>query len=1080
MKMRYKMSRMLCGLLSVLFIVMTLPCAAMAEDEAETVRVGFFAFDGYHIQDADGHRSGYGYDILQHIAGYAGLKYEYIGYDKSWSDMQDMLERGEIDLVTSAQKTPEREARFDFSSLSIGTSSAILTTKAGNAAYIAADYANWNGMRVGILRGNSRNDRFAEFAAEHGFTYTPRYYDGDDEMVADLMAGGIIDAVLTSNLRQSNGEWVLAQFAASPFYVMVQKGNAALLDKIDYAIAQMDSYEPGFRTKLMNTYYTQSSGENIAYSVEERAFMAESDAAFTAIINPDRAPYSYLDNGMYTGVFYDIAALIVQRSGLSIRFVEAKDRADYWRLVNEGAIDIRFDADYNYNQAEQTGYWLTPAYIEVPIARLFKEDTAKFHSAAILSESDTAQNYSAALQAQDISLAGYASVNDVVNAILSGKQDMALLPLSTAAIAVRDDQTNRLVSEEIYGYCTAYSVAVSSAQSPLLYSILKKAAASIGDADKDAIMLSYADKLEKPFTLIGYIYDYPMHVVIFITALLLLVMLLTALAKGSKRRKLAEQRMVEEQRRNELLHDALARAEKAGAAKSQFLSRVSHEMRTPLNAIIGFIQLSKGEDAKTVQTNLANTDVAAKQLLSVINDVLDTSSIEAGKLKIAQSPFNFKRLVSSITNIYGLQCQQKNLAFEARVTTTTDDYLIGDELRTNQILMNLLGNAVKFTEHGSITLSISQTDMEDSKAVIRFTVSDTGCGMSSEMKERLFKPFEQESAATARKYGGSGLGLSIVKNLVSMMGGSIRVESEPGRGTAFTVDIPYIKSEAGAQMQKIENVDQLRILVVDDEAPEREYISLVLGRIKIRHTCVAGALAALDELEKGEAAKDAYGICIVDWRMPGKTGAETTRMIRERYGKDVIVIVVSAYDYQQAGEDAQEAGADMFLSKPLFQSSLFNLLMTLTGGKLAQEERAQTSWDFSGRRVLLAEDNELNRIIAESFLEKIGISCDSEVNGQLAFEKFLASKPGYYDAILMDIQMPVMDGFEATKAIRESSHPEAKTIPIIAQTAEAFNEDITKALSCGMDAHVAKPIKLDTLAKTLAKAFEHSTSANKA
>lgn len=1073
--LKSKIKRLLCALLCAVCLAAPLPFTALAAETAQTVRVGFFAFDGYHMQDEDGNRSGYGYDILQSIAGYAGFKYKYVGYDKSWDEMQDMLEHGEIDVLTSAQKTPEREELFDFSSSSIGTSSAILTVKAGDTTYMVADYDSWDGIKVGMINGNSRNDRFAEFAEEYGFTYSAVYYDDTDKMIADLQSGGIIDAILTSNLRQTHNEWVLAQFAASPFYIMVKKGNSELLDKINYALEQMDNYEPYFRIKLLNTYYSEDSGDDISYSAEERAFIAaNADTVFTAIINPDRAPYSYLENGQYSGVLYEIAEEIIKRSGLNIEFTEVASRSDYWLAVKAGFADIRFDSDYNYNQAEQTGYWLMPSYLEVPIAQLFRDDTTSFQSAAVLLESDVAENYLETLKEQGIAVKSYGSVDEVVEAVLSGKDDMALLPINTAVLIVRDDERNQLTAEELYGYKTAYSVAVSSEQNPILYSILKKAAASIDSTDTDAIMQRYADDLEKPFTLIGYMYDYPLHIILTLAAVLGISLLTAILISTSRRRKREALLLEETQRRNELLNGALASAEKADAAKSQFLSRVSHEMRTPLNAIIGFIELSKGAEPEKLQSYLEDSDIAAKQLLSVINDVLDMSSIESGKLKIANVPFNFKHLILSITNIYGMQCKQKSIIFETCITTEMDDWLVGDELRVNQILMNLLSNAVKFTESGHVRLTIAQTSVEENKEFLRFEVSDTGCGMSQDMKERLFHPFEQESALTAKKYGGSGLGLSIVKSLVSIMEGTIRVDSVLGEGTTFTVDMPFTKSEAAENMRLSGSFESLRILAVDDEKAELDYISLMLKRLGIRHTCVENGNAALSALKKGEQEQRPYTVCLIDWRMPEMTGVETTKRIRELYGNDVVVIVVSAYDYQQAGESALKAGANMFLAKPLFQSSLFDLLMTLTEGDIAKPEEKPVVWDFTGKRVLLAEDNRLNRIIAEGYLEKCGVICEEALNGQIAVDMFTSSEPGYYDAILMDIQMPVMDGIEATKVIRASNHPEAKTIQIIAQTADAFNEDISRFFSAGMNDHVSKPIKPEVLSKTLGRAFSSS------
>ena len=1050
------------------------PC--LAEDgETETVKVGFFAFAGYHEQSEDGARSGYGYEMLQHLAGYAGFRYEYVGYDKSWSQMQDMLANGEIDLLTSAQKTPEREARFDFSATNIGVSAAILTARAGDTKFMEADYGNWDGIRVGMIEGNSRNDSFADYAAEHGFTYVPVYFGSTDEMLTELQSVGAdkrIDAILTSNLRKTENEWVLAQFASSPFFVMVKKGNTALLDRVDRAIAQLDACEPGFRTKLMNKYYATDNGGEIAFTAEERAYIEKMQGhTFTALINPDRAPYSWAENGALKGVLYDAAQDIIARSGLNVVFLTTADRAAYWHMISEGTADIRFDVVNSYNQAEADGYWLTNPYVTVPIARLYLKKTRDFHTAAAPANRDITDNYAKSMEKLGLAVTYYDSVDETVQAILDEKQDVAFLAMDSATMAIRDDVTNKLAMEEMFGDEISYAVAVNASQSPQLFSILSKAVASLGEKDIDAIRQNYTANLEKKFTLLGYFYEYPIHVLLAAVAVLSVVIMLVIIREQAKRRKAERTHLLKEQQQNELLRDALAAAEKAGEAKSQFLSRVSHEMRTPLNAIIGFIELGKGADREQMENYLASSDLAAKQLLNVINDVLDMSSIESGKLKIASAPFNFKHLVSSITNIYGTQCRQKGVGFETKIITPVDDWMAGDELRVNQILMNLLGNAVKFTTEGHIWLTISQLDVSDEKLFLRFEIADTGCGMSEEMKERLFKPFEQESTATAKNYGGSGLGLSIVKNLAGMMSGSVRVESQQGKGTTFTVDLPFERSEIETEAVLPDKVASLRILAVDDEQGERDYMATVLARMGVRFTCVSSGGEALETLEQAEKEGDLYNVCLIDWRMPEMDGVDTTSRIREKYGKDVIVIVVSAYDFQQAGDSARGAGANLFISKPIFQSTLFDLLMTLTGGEIAKTAEEPQNWDFAGRRVLLVEDNTLNQIVAKGYLAKYNVVVDLAENGQIAVDKFLASEPGWYDAILMDIQMPVMDGYEATKAIRESGHPDAGTVQIIAQTADAFNEDIARALNAGMNAHVGKPIKPSLLAKALYTAF---------
>lgn len=1065
-------SRIICAILCVMCFCAVFPATALAANETETVRVGFFAFDGYHMQDEDGIRSGYGYDLLGHIAGYAGFRYEYVGFDKSWSEMQDMLAGGEIDILTGAPKTDEALERFDFSSKDVGISATILTTMAENDAYQPEAYNTWNGLRIGMVEGAICNDGLARYAKEHHFSYEPVYFTRTEEMLAALKTDASVDVILTSNLRPIEGERIIAQFDSSPFYIMVQKGNTALLEKVNDAITQMDAYEPGFRTKLFNDNYLSKDGSNLFLSAEEQQFIKDMrDTTFTALLSPDRAPYSFTEDGLPAGSMHDAAVEIIARSGLNVEFVVPKDRSEYWQLINSGAIDIRFDAESNYNEAELLGYWQTSPYLEVPITRLYREDAALFDSAAILRDSDIAASYVKALSSQGISVTYYDSVADVAEAVLNGKQSMALLPQNTAAIAVRDDQTNHLASEPMYGYSTAYAVTVNMKCSPFLFSILNKAVSSLNKQDMDAFDMNYWDDLQKPFSLIGYVYDYPLHIVMFVAGIMFVLLLIFGLVASSRRKRAALAQVEQIRHINEQLQEALGRVEKADAAKSQFLSRVSHEMRTPLNAIIGFIELARDAQPEKMATYLASCNLASKQLLNVINDVLDMSSIESGKLKIANESFNFRHVITSITNIYGTQCKQKGIDFEAQITTPVDDWLVGDELRVNQILINLLGNAVKFTNKGHIHLTISETLADADKVFIRFSVSDTGCGMSEQMKERLFQPFEQESVTTARKFGGSGLGLSIVKSLVSMMKGTIRVESKLGEGTTFIVDLPFERSDVVQEIILPQTLETLRVLVVDDEATEREYMGLVLERMGIRFACVSSGREALDALRESERENEIFNVCLVDWRMPEMDGLDTTGCIRAEYGKDVVVIVVSAYNFQQTDDSLKKAGANLFLSKPIFQSSLFDLFMSLTGGNIAKPSEDIKVWDFAGKRVLLVEDNELNQIVARGYLAKFNIVVELAENGRIAVDMFQAAAPGYYDAILMDIQMPVMDGFEAAKAIRKSAHPEAKTVQIIAQTADAFTEDITHALSCGMNDHVAKPIKPDVLAKALYKAF---------
>lgn len=1057
--------------LSLIVCLALSPTAAQAA-ALKTVKVGFFAFDGYHMMDENDQPSGYGYDMLQRMVGYTNWKLEFVGYDKSWSDMQDMLLSGQIDLVTSAQKTKERMELFDFSYDSIGNSATIVTVKAGDTTYATDDYRNWDGIRVGMLKENSRNDSFAAFAAEHGFAYDPVYYDTLAEMVTQLKAGGIIDAIVTSNLRAIHDEWILAQFDTSAFYVMVRKGDTELLAQIDHALTSLYAAEPSLRIQLMNRYYSPDSGEEVPYNAEERIYIESMRGkTLTAILNPDRAPYSYMENGQPTGILYDIAMEIMARSQLGVEFKTFSSREEYLRCVEMGEYDIRLDAGTDYTKADQLNYRITLPYLQAPIARLYLRDTATFRTAALLRQGDISYTLRSYLSDKDIKPVYYSSVKEVTDAVMRGKVDAAYLYSSVAQFTALNEVTNRLVTQELAGYSSGFSVGVNAHLDPTLYAVINKATASIGDELIDEIALRYDGYVSQPFTFIGYMYDYPLHVVLFVATLFVLASLAAMTLYLTKKRKAAAARLIEEERRNSLLFSALSSAENAGKAKSQFLSRVSHEMRTPLNAIIGFLELSKDSDAEKTRSYLDNADIAAKQLLSVINDVLDMSSIESGKLKLNKSPFNFRQLLQAITNVYLPLCEQKNLSFETKILTPIDEWLEGDQLRVNQILMNLLSNAVKFTQRGHVWLSISQQTPSADEVFVRIMVTDTGCGMSEEMQTRLFRPFEQENADTAQKYGGSGLGLSIVKNLVGMMNGAVSAHSVFGEGTTFTVDLPMGKCELEKQVKGVIVSDRMRVLAVDDQENEREYLSIVLERMGVRHTCVADCDDALKELLIAKDQDDAYSICLIDWRMPHIDGIETTRRIREQYGDGVIVIIVSAYEQNRSSDQAKDAGANLFIAKPVFQSTLFDLLMTLTGGRLVKPEVGSDKIDLSGHRVLLAEDNTMNRMVAEGLIRKFGVECDSVGDGRMAVERFTQSEQGYYDTILMDIQMPIMDGYEAVAEIRASQHPQAKSIQVIALTANAFHEDIAKALSAGMNAHVAKPIDPGKLAEALRNSF---------
>ena len=522
--------------------------------------------------------------------------------------------------------------------------------------------------------------------------------------------------------------------------------------------------------------------------------------------------------------------------------------------------------------------------------------------------------------------------------------------------------------------------------------------------------------------------------------------------------------------RNQTLAEALEAAEQANKAKTAFLSSMSHEIRTPMNAIIGLNSLALRDESLSDDTReyLEKIGGSARHLLGLINDILDMSRIESGRLIIRKEEFSFSNMLEQINTMVMSQCSEKGLGYECRVTGGVSDYYIGDDMKLKQVLINILSNAIKFTDApGKILLTVERTAVYGDHSTLKLAVKDTGIGIDESFLPKIFETFTQEDSSRNNKYGSTGLGLAITKNIVELMNGTISVESKKGEGTEFTVVVTLTNCDHQFSSSNYINPKDMRILVVDDEEIAAEHARIVLDEAGIQaDTCYSGA-EALQMLEVHHAKHEPYNLVLLDWKMPEMDGIDVARQIRQRYDKETTVIILTSFNWDEIMEEALHAGVDSFLAKPLFASNVMDEFERIARKNSMSLYQAKRRAELTGRHILMAEDVEINAEIMEQIIMVRGAQIDHAENGKIVLDMFAKSEPGYYDAILMDVRMPEMDGLAATEAIRALDRADAKLIPIIAMTANAFDEDVQRSLQVGMNAHLSKPVEPERLYQTL-------------
>lgn len=1047
---------------TLLIILTCCPAYGMSIPRITTpeYKVAFYAFPSYHQQDSYGRKSGYGYEMMQELSQYIQCTFTYVGYDKTPQECEEMLRNGELDIYTAAKRTTEREEDFIFSKHPAITATTCMNVKRGNSTIIAGDYSTYEGMRVGLLETHTYNYQFFDFAKEKGFTYSVHYYQTTAELTAALIDGEV-DALVNSYIGTADDETTIEYFGETPYYFMARKEDQDLINELDSAIDQMNITRPKWRMELYNKYYEAQLHNNELTETEQLYLQKLKDdgTKLLVVMNPDNPPYSWYEDGDGKGIVADIFVETANRLGLQYEFLPVADKTQYLEIVASGDADIWLDAEGYYEDS----YKLTDPYLTSTLSLLVKRgSTGKPEKIGIVENHvDILEILSSSYP--DSKVIEYDDPAQSINALVSGDVHALLLPSYSAQKFAREDIQNRFQADIVPGSDIKISMGINSKVDYQFFSIWQKALNNTSTARGIEIVQSYLAEASKP-SLIAFLYDHPLYfssivILLFLTLFMIINWRNTAKLnshlkeqyqlmetisretedvfmvdlnqmlsvpikangvfvpddkkkarsydqawetyintyvatkdrervtqavaidqvkanlknassyscryrlvpgepithcqvkfayRGSKESnsliigiRCIDDIIESEKEQQAILESARNMAEAANKAKSTFLFNMSHDIRTPMNAIVGYTDLilNNTEDTDRCIDYIKKIKSSSDFLLSLINNVLEMARIESDRMVLDESPIQAGQIVEEVSAVYSELMHQKNITFTHTVDVRTK-YIYADKVKLKEIFLNLVSNAYKYTpEGGEITFIRREIPCEKKGyALFETIVSDTGIGMSKEYLPILFDAFTRERNATENNIQGTGLGMPIVKKLVELMGGSISVESELGKGTTFRAIIPH----------RIAGIEDIRR---DDVA----YIDT---------TC------------------------------------------------------------------------------------------------------------FEGKRILLAEDNDLNAEIATEILKGAGLEVERAEDGIICVDMIQKAASGYYNLILMDIQMPNMNGYKAAQIIRALDDPVKRDIPIFAMTANAFEEDKQDALAADMNGHIAKPVNVNKLMEMIASALK--------